>query len=366
MAIIKYAEYIWLDGKKPTHDLRSKTRLVEIQDEENVTLNDFPEWGFDGSSTSQAEGHYSDCLLRPVNFVLDPIRGDDNFLVLCEVFNPDGTEHPTNTRHQLRKALENGGAEADFVFGFEQEYTLFEMDNSRPLGWPEKGQPRPQGPYYCGVGADKIYGRELVEAHLDACKEAGILIYGINAEVMPAQWEFQIGYRGFKDDQATALNICDHHWLATWLLYRLGEMFEINISFDNKPIKGDWNGAGCHVNISTNATRNKETGRAAIEDAIKRLGEKHAEHIAIYGHNLHERLTGAHETSSINEFRAGNSDRGASIRIPMSVKEKGYGYIEDRRPGANTDPYLVAARIIVTMCGLSEEIITTQLTKTTN
>lgn len=356
---ICYAEYIWLDGVKPTHELRSKTRIVEIEDIENVSLSVFPEWGFDGSSTEQAEGDNSDCLLRPVNFVNDPIRGEGNFLVLCEVFNANGTEHESNTRYQLRKVLEAGGAEQDPVLGFEQEYTLFE--NQTPLGWPDNGFPRAQGPFYCGVGNDRVYGRDLVEAHMDACVSAGLLFYGINAEVMPGQWEFQIGYRGFKDDRCDALNICDHHWLATWLLHRLGEEFGVNVSFENKPVKGDWNGAGCHTNFSTKAMRDKATGRVTIEKAIAALSEKHAEHVAVYGYKLNERLTGGHETCSIDEFKAGNSDRGASIRIPMSVAENGYGYIEDRRPGANSDPYLVSARLIATICGVDESVLDVKL-----
>ena len=352
---IAYAEYIWLDGATPTHELRSKTRIVELKEGSPVSLSVFPEWGFDGSSTNQASGDDSDCLLRPVNFVADPIRGSENFLVLCEVFNPDGTPHETNTRYQLRKVLEAGGAEHEPVLGFEQEYTLFESNT--PLGWPENGYPRAQGPFYCGVGNDRVFGRELVEAHMAACTEAGLLIYGINAEVMPGQWEFQIGYRGFEGDQADALNICDHHWIATWLLHRLGEEFGVNVSFENKPVKGDWNGAGCHTNFSTNKMRDKETGKQTIREAVEKLSEKHTEHVSIYGYNLNERLTGAHETCSIDEFRAGNSDRGASIRIPMSVAEKGYGYIEDRRPGANSDPYLVASRLIVTVCDVDESVL---------
>jgi len=359
MSNIKQAEYIWLDGQKPTHDLRSKTRVVEIQNTDEATLNDFPEWGFDGSSTNQATGDHSDCILRPVNFVKDPIRGNGNFLVLCEVFDAAGNPHKTNSRYQLRKVLEAGAAEHEPLFGFEQEYTFF--DQNRPLGWPESGFPRPQGPFYCGVGSDRVYGRDLVDAHQQACIDAGILIYGVNAEVMPGQWEFQIGYRGFESDANDALNHCDHLWLATWLLHRLSEDYGVTVSFENKPVDGDWNGAGCHANISTRDMRDPKKGEAVIKQAVEALSKKHVEHIAVYGYKLNERLTGLHETCSIDEFRAGNSDRGASIRIPLSVKQKGCGYIEDRRPGANSDPYLVAARLLVTICGLDESIFDYQL-----
>jgi len=351
--MIGSAEYIWLDGAEPTQEVRSKTRIVDINPTD-VSIESFPAWSYDGSSTNQAEGSNSDLELRPVCVVNDPLRGEGCYLVLCEVFNPDGTPHSTNHRAGLREALENGGAAQEPLVGFEQEYTLFK--NQRPLGWPEEGYPGPQGPYYCGVGNGKVYGRDLVEDHLTACLDAGLLIYGINAEVMPAQWEFQIGYRGFEDDQPADPLVCsDHMWIATWLLHRLSEDYEVTVSYENKPIKGDWNGAGCHTNFSTKAMRTKETGRESIQDAIEALESTHADHISVYGNLLDERLTGDHETCSISEFKAGESDRGCSIRIPLSVRQKGYGYIEDRRPGANSDPYQVCAKLVNTICNKTKE-----------
>ena len=352
---IKKAEYIWLDGSKPTVDLRSKTRIVEM--DSNPNLTSFPEWGFDGSSTNQATGDNSDCILKPVSFVKDPIRGNGNYLVMCEVFDRNANPHPSNTRAILRNVLDNGAAEQDPLFGFEQEYTMF--NNATPLGWPKDGFPEPQGPFYCGVGYGKVFGRELVEAHQDACIEAELLFYGINAEVMLGQWEFQIGYRGF-NEKIDALKIADHHWFATWLLHRLGEEYEISISFENKPVKGDWNGAGCHTNFSTKNMRDKDLGKENIKKALENLKRNHDKHILVYGNNLDQRLTGDHETCSINEFRSGESDRGASIRIPLETSKKNYGYLEDRRPGANSDPYLVSARILVTVCELNESLLTTK------
>ena len=346
--MIGMAEYIWMDGAKPTQKLRSKARFVKAENPDNVQLSDFPEWSYDGSSTYQASGDDSDLFLRPVSFVRDPIRGSaGSFLVMCEVMNPDGTPHSSNTRAKLREVLDGGADKHEPWFGFEQEYTLFR--GRTPLGWPENGYPAPQGPFYCGVGSDEVFGRELVEAHANACMEAGLMIYGINAEVMPGQWEYQIGYRGFADESADPLTICDHSWIARWLLYRLGEEFDVYASLDNKPVKGDWNGAGQHTNFSTKEMRDKATGAGAIEEAIARLRQKHQDHIAVYGDALAERLTGDHETCSIDEFKHGNSDRGASIRIPIATAKKGYGYIEDRRPGANADPYAIAARILATV-----------------
>lgn len=348
--MIGMAEYIWMDGAKPTQKLRSKTRIVNV-DPKNITIGNFPEWSFDGSSTNQAEGDNSDLALIPVNIIKDPIRaGETDYLVLCEVANPDGTPHSTNTRAKLREVLDNGAKAADSWFGFEQEYTLFHKQT--PLGWPEGGFPAAQGPFYCGVGADEVAGRELVEEHAEACIEAGIMIYGINAEVMPGQWEYQIGYRGIKEESADPLTVCDHSWFARWLLYRLGEEHGVTVTLDPKPVKGDWNGAGMHTNFSTKDLRSHEVGRAAIENYINLLKEKHEQHITEYGDDLAERLTGDHETCDIHTFKAGNSDRGASIRIPLQTTQKGYGYLEDRRPGANADPYRIAARILKTICEL--------------
>ncbi|MEB3300145.1 MAG: glutamine synthetase GlnII [Candidatus Sericytochromatia bacterium] len=331
------AEYIWIDGQKPTAKLRSKTMILPAP----VThLAELPGWGFDGSSTFQAEGHFSDCALKPVKFVPDPIRGGDNILVLCEVFQADGTVHPSNTRARLREvAARHASHEA--WFGIEQEYTLFE--GNRPVGWPERGFPAPQGGYYCGVGADEALGREMVEAHTRACLDAGIGICGINAEVMPAQWEFQL-------EATDALEQADQLWLARWLLYRVGEDFGIHATLHPKPVKGDWNGAGAHTNFSTKAMR-EPGGMKVIEDACEKLRERHADHIAVYGAHNEERLTGKHETCAIHQFRHGVSDRGASIRIPMATAQKGHGYLEDRRPAANMDPYQVCAILIETVCG---------------
>lgn len=348
--MLSLAEYIWIDGTAPTRQVRSKAKILDLGGKE-PTIESFPGWSFDGSSTNQAEGNFSDCLLEPVCFIPDPIRGPGNYLVLCEVFAVDGAPHVSNSRARLRAILDAGGAEEDPWFGFEQEYTMYEA--GRPLGWPADGYPGPQGPYYCSVGADKAFGREVVETHTRLCMDCGLMIYGINAEVMPGQWEFQIGYRGIDGESADALTMGDHLWLGRWLLDRVAEDFGITISYVPKPVKGDWNGAGKHTNFSTRAMRSPETGKAAIESAIKNLETKHSEHIPLYGHGLEERLTGAHETCHISQFRSGNSDRGASIRIPPQVAQNGYGYIEDRRPAANADPYEVAAKIIETVCEIT-------------
>lgn len=330
------AEYLWLDGYRPTPSLRSKTKIL---DREVRTVADLPDWGFDGSSTEQAEGRSSDCLLKPVRVVPDPVRGNPHVLVLCEVLSADGSMHPSNTRSMLRKAAEQY-ADHESLFGIEQEYTLYK--GSKPISWPADGVPGPQGPYYCGVGADKIYGRDLAEAHLEACLRAGLRVCGINSEVMPGQWEFQVGAIG-------PLDVADELWIARWLLQRLGENYGVWVSFAPKPVLGDWNGAGAHTNFSTKAMR-AAGGLTVIEEACEKLRVKRQEHIAVYGAGNEERLTGKHETCAITEFRYGVSDRGASIRIPIFTAQNGCGYLEDRRPAANCDPYLVCARLIDTVC----------------
>ena len=331
------AEYIWIDGHKPTAKLRSKTKVFEGSVK---SLDDIPMWGFDGSSTMQAEGSDSDCMLKPVYYLPDTIRGGDDILVMNEVRKPDGSIHESNTRARLVEIAEKHKDE-DAWFGIEQEYTFFK--GRSPQGWPNGGYPAPQGPFYCGVGADEVFGRDIVEDHMDICLQAGIQISGINAEVMPGQWEFQVGTLG-------PLEVSDQLWIARWILYRIAENYGVNATLHPKPVKGDWNGAGAHANFSTKPMR-ENGGLKIIESACEKLGRKHEEHIAVYGAHNEERLTGLHETCAFHEFRYGVSDRGASIRIPMDTANNGKGYLEDRRPSANMDPYQVCAALIETTCG---------------
>jgi len=325
------AEYIWIDGQQPTAKLRSKTKIVPNGETP-------PLWGFDGSSTEQAMGSDSDCVLDPVFICPDPIRGGDHKLVLCQVLLTDMTPHPSNTRAACAATAEKY-ASFESWFGIEQEYTLFE--GVRPMGWPDSGFPAPQGGYYCGVGTDEVHGRPLVEEHMDNCLEAGLALAGINAEVMPAQWEFQIGPLG-------PVEASDHLWIARWLLYRTGEEYEVSAVLDPKPVRGDWNGAGAHTNFSTKAMRENYEPCIAAAEA---LGTKADLHIANYGDRIEDRLTGMHETMSYKDFGYGVSDRGMSIRIPWQVARDQKGYIEDRRPNANMDPYTVTRLIVDTVCG---------------
>src|ERR1700761_7238852 len=326
-------EYIWLDGYKPTQSLRSKTKIVKNF---SGKLKDLDNWSFDGSSTEQAPGGSSDCVLKPVFVVPDPQR-KSAYLVMCEVLSADGKPHPSNGRATIQDD------DNDFWFGFEQEYFLWDPETNKPLGVPAGGYPGPQGPYYCSVGAKNAFGRDIVEEHLDACLDAGLNVEGINAEVAAGQWEFQIFAKGAKEAG-------DQIWVARYLLERIGESYGVAINWHCKPLGAlDWNGSGMHANFSNGTLRT--CGSKDIYDKIcEAFRPVVKEHIAVYGADNHLRLTGKHETASIDDYSYGGSDRGASIRIPLYTVQKGWkGYLEDRRPNSAADPYKVAARIIKTV-----------------
>ena len=302
MSEIKIYEYIWLDGYQPEPSIRSKIK---------TTRDDLPpEWAFDGSSTQQAEGGNSDCLLLPVQTYDCPLFSD--YLVMCEVETGEHETHPSNTRAAAAKVLTD-----EWWFGFEQEYFFTNKDGT-PLGW-EDGTPRPQGDYYCGVGSNNVQGREISEAHLEACLDAGIELSGTNAEVALGQWEYQCFGKGVKAG--------DDLWISRYLLHKIAEDFGVCVNLHPKPKSGDWNGSGMHANFS-----NEEMRTNGSEDLFKslceKLGEVHEEGIASYGSDNDMRLTGLHETQNITEFSYGVSDRGASIRIPIFTLEHDWnGYL---------------------------------------
>ena len=314
-------EYIWLDGYTPEPNLRSKTKVLTSETEPE--LESLPIWNFDGSSTNQAEGNYSDCLLKPVKLIRDPQR-KNGYLVLCEVLNPDMTPHISNTRSHIKDNV-------NMWVGFEQEYFLYEAE--LPLGH-FKGKMKPQGEYYCGIGSDNVSGRNIVEHHLDVCLSAGLNVTGINAEVALGQWEFQVMGKG-------TLDSCDQLILCRYLLERVAETYGVKIEYHPKPLHGDWNGSGLHTNFSNKKMR--EIGGQEYFKAIFNVFEtNHMKHIENYGSDNEMRLTGKHETQSIDKFSYGVSDRGSSIRIPQATVNNGWkGYVEDRRPASNGDPYRI-------------------------
>lgn len=321
-------EYVWLDGYTPEPNLRSKVKVINIKNAEGrVTLDDCPEWSFDGSSTRQAEGKFSDCILKPVRVYRNILNKGylKSYFVLCEVMYPDGTPHISNTRANV------GIEEEDLWFGFEQEYTIYR--NGRPLGFPKNGYPEPQGKYYCGVGNGQVDGREFVDNHMEMCIKAGIEITGTNAEVLLGQWEFQVFSQG-KEKAG------DDLWMARYILMQMSEEYGFKIEFHPKPVQGDWNGSGLHCNFSNKKMRD-DGGSEYFNNIFRAFDVRHLEHIENYGSENNLRLTGKHETQSIEKFSWGVSDRGASIRVPLATSKEWKGYLEDRRPASNGDPYKI-------------------------
>ena len=329
-------EYVWLDGYTPEPNLRSKVKVINLNNAEgSVSLSDCPEWGFDGSSTRQAEGNFSDCILKPVRVYKNYLNKGylDSYYVLCEVLYPDGTPHTSNTRADI------GYEEEDLWFGFEQEYTI--LHNGRPLGFPKNGYPEPQGKYYCGVGNGQVHGREFVDNHMEMCIKAGIDITGTNAEVLLGQWEFQVFSKG-------KLKAADDLWIARYILLQMSEDYGFKIEFHPKPVQGDWNGSGLHCNFSNSKMRD-EGGEEYFQNIFRAFDTRHIQHIENYGSDNNLRLTGKHETQSIDKFSWGVSDRGASIRVPLSTAKDWKGYVEDRRPASNGDPYKIVNIISETL-----------------
>ena len=260
---------------------------------------------------------------------------------MCEVMNVDMTPHSSNTRAALVESASNF-SEFEPWFGMEQEYTLLN-ESDKPLGFPDVGEPAPQGDYYCSAGNARTFGRNIAEEHMRACLYAGLMVSGINAEVCPGQWEYQIG-------PLDTVTVSDQMWVARYIMERVTEMHNTTVSWQGKPMEGDWNGAGAHANFSTKAMR-EDGGYDVVVEACEKIGKNIDRHISVYGAKNDERLTGLHETAKITEFFYGVSDRGASIRIPMATANSGKGYLEDRRPAANMDPYLVCAALVETTCG---------------
>lgn len=330
-------EYIWLGGE---NEFRGKTRVLE----KILTLEEVPLWNYNGSSTKQAEEHDSEVILHPVKVVKDPFVGGDNFIVLCETRKPDGTPLENNHRVKAKEIFDKHLDEEPW-FGLEQEYFLINPMIKYPIGFTKEGKARPQGPYYCGVGVGNSNGREVVLKHLHCCIKAGLTISGINAEVAPGQWEFQIG-------PVVGIDAGDQLLLARYLLERVCEEYTLLVNYQPKLLQGDWNGSGCHTNFSTKNMREGtegKTGLEYIEEAIEKMAKNHHEDMKVYGDNNNLRMTGKHETASFDKFTHGKANRSASVRIGNDTYKNKKGYFEDRRPGSNINPYLVTSTIMNTI-----------------
>ena len=305
-----------------------------------MNTTDLKVWNYDGSSTGQADGHNSEVLLKPRAIFNDPFRalpllcvvlvscvhliwferfavpsgpcrgcftdflhsgGYPHVMVLADAWNAwDDQPAKNNTRAKCAETMDMYRS-LDPWFGIEQEYTLMKpgkvgVKPSVPLGFNQDGsEPAPQGPYYTGAGYNVAIGRPVADEHYKLCVEAGVKISGINAEVMPGQWEFQIG-------PCRGIEMGDHLTMARYIMLRVTEKHECVCSFDPKPAEGDWNGAGCHTNFSVTPMR-VAGGYDTIIKVCDAFGKVAKEHIAEYGEGNDKRLTGKHETCDINTFK---------------------------------------------------------------
>jgi glutamine synthetase len=331
------AEYIWIGGN---NELRSKCRVMGGYDRDSVSF--YPDWNYDGSSTGQAIGSDSEVIMKPKAVFKCPFRQGENRMILCDTYLPNGEPHATNHRAGAVEIFDQKLEEEPW-FGLEQEYFLIDLKTGKPLGC-ESSIPE-QGQFYCGVGGGNALGREVVEEHLEKCLYAGLRMSGINAEVAPAQWEFQIG-------PSLGIEAGDHLWMARYILNRVCEKYGVRVDLTPKLIK-EINGSGCHANFSTKGMREgtaEKTGLELIDEAIMKLSKKHLEHMMIYGEGNKERMTGHHETASYDEFSFGRANRGRSVRIGNDTISNNRGYFEDRRPASSCDPYLVTAKMFETCC----------------
>ena len=337
--MVNCLEYVWIGGNQ---ELRSKIRVYY-----NAIDNDIqnvPRWNYDGSSTGQASGDDSEVILVPRKLYPNPFLGYGSYLVLCDTYTPLGVSTTTNTRQFALERFQQS-PEQEPWFGLEQEYFLINPTTKKPLGFPLHGLPNPQGQYYCSVGTENAFGRYIAEQHMQFCLHAGIRISGINAEVAPGQWEFQVG-------PCEGIESGDQLWMARYILNRIAESHGMFVNYEPKPLEGDWNGSGCHMNYSTKNMREgngTKEGLDYIMEAIELLEVTHENHMNVYGEGNDKRMTGEHETANYKIFTYGVANRGASVRIGNETHRDKKGYFEDRRPSSNCDPYLVTKIILETV-----------------
>ena len=340
------ADYIWIGGHG---ELRSKARTIILNKPTNlnsehkyiINLNDLPDWNYDGSSTEQATTSNSEIILKPVSFYNCPFRKNNSYLVMCDIYNTDN--QTIGTRYSANEIF-NTDLSQEPWYGIEQEYFIMNKNN-KPINLESIDNAK-QGQFYCSVGTGNAMYRQLVEKHYQYCLYAGLDISGVNSEVAPSQWEYQIG-------PTLGISAADQLYISRYILLRLSEEYQVYINFEPKPLESPWNGSGCHINFSTQNTRNgtkNKKGMDFIIECIDKLKNNHELHIENYGKDNNLRMTGNCETSDYNKFSYGTSNRAASVRIPSTVIQDEQGYFEDRRPSSNMDPYLVTSLIFKTCC----------------
>lgn len=332
------AEYIWIGGAREGSlepNLRSKTRTIQVEDNKRILeLHELPVWNFDGSSTDLATTARSEVELVPIYVCKDPFRGAPHVLVLCECMDMDHNPVSTNRRHDAASIL-TPASQVRFQpwYGLEQEYVLLLATGSLPLQFQPEGSV-----HYCGVGVRNAAARRVAEEHLQKCLAAGLIVSGFNAEVMQNQWEFQIG-------PVVGIAAADQLWLARYILLRVAEAHNFDVSFHPKRFP-NLSGSGCHTNFSTLQTRDSLDHMMPFIHALKLDHTRLMMETTVYGKGNDMRLTGQFETAPLNRFSHGVGDRTASVRIPSKYS----GYIEDRRPAANADPYDVTSYMFNVYC----------------
>lgn len=336
------ATYVWIDDSGI--NMRSKDRILNCTP---YCAEVAPGWAFDGSSTGQASTDNSDTSLNPVAVYRDPFRMEPHVLVLCDVYQGANNDPAATNHRKYCNDLCEFHKEEEPWFGLEQEYTMLDVDGWG-LGWPKGGGfPAVKYEYsYCGVGAKYIAGRDVSEAHAKACLYAGIDFEGTNAEVMFACWEWQVG-------TTVGIKAADDLWMSRYVMSRVAEDYGVQVTYHPKPFGLKHPGVGMHHNFSSKKMRS-DGGFAFIKECIQRLEKNHMKHMVKYGNDEKTnrlRLSGQFETAPFDKFSWGIANRKASIRLQRSIEKKGKGFMEDRRPGGDCDPYLVCGLLLDTCLG---------------
>ncbi|XP_070391237.1 glutamine synthetase-like isoform X1 [Dermacentor albipictus] len=337
-----FCTYVFVDAT--LENVRSKMRVLRY---EPKSPEECPRSTFCGAGTDQwpDAGVDSELYLLPVALFKDPFLKGRNKLVLCEVLNADEQPHETNTRHPCKKAMEAVKEEEPW-FGIEQEYAILEQ-NGVPIGWPKQSHSlKCCQSYFYAVGSENTAGRQVADAHIKACSYAGVKLYGSNVEAVISQWEYQIG-------PLPGVETGDHLWISRYILQRVAEDFGVVVSFEPRPFKSlKMPGCAGHINFSTKSSRS-EGGLDWINKAIAKLELKHELHLKAYDPRKDankERLRGNLMATPSREFSAAVSAKTVCVRIPRLTKVAGRGFFEDRRPGANVEPYRAMQRLVETLC----------------